>query len=620
MKPNILSVDTWRFRRSFVVLLHFGLVVGANYAAFWLRFDGEIPEAYSAAWIDGLPVVLLARIAAFVPFRLFEGLWRYTSIWDLRNIVASVVLSGGAYYLVVSQVLSLPYPRSIPIIDSMLLISLMGGVRLSRRIYRELGGSDATDKILIYGAGDAGEMVVRDMKNNAYFGKLPVGFIDDDRDKVGSRIHGVQVLGTGRDLPQIMARTQPDEILVALPGADVGELRSVVEALEPFNVPIKTLPNLRDILAGKVEVTQIRSLAFEDLLPRIPVGFDNTPVSRLIRGRRVMVTGAGGSIGSELCRQIVAMMPAQIVLFERYENSLFAIDQELCGNGDVLPVVGDVSDRDSVSKALEEFCPEIVFHAAAHKHVPLMEYRPSEAVKNNIRGTRILAEESIRKGVERFIFISSDKAADPSSVMGATKRVGELIVQSLAAEGKGRFSVVRFGNVLGSNGSVVPLFLKQIKQGGPVTVTDPDVSRYFMLIPEAVQLVLHSAALGESGAIHVLEMGEEFKILDLARNLIRLSGYIPDEDIKIEFTGLRPGEKLSETLTSYGEALETTASEKICRIRSTSRLDSERLFSQVAFIERAAVGGSKAELMAALAGLVPTLAVPTGTRIGAGRN
>ncbi len=485
-------------RRALVVLFELVLVLVANYAAFWLRFDGDIPELYFSGWASVVPVVLLLRVVAFVLFNLFQGLWRYTSVWDLRNIIVAVLLSSGAYFAVATFVLDSPYPRSIPIIDSLLLIFLMGGVRLSRRIYRELGWKGPSATILIYGAGDAGEMVVRDMRNNPSFSKRPIGFVDDNDGKVGTRIHGVQVLGTRSDLPAIMERTRPDEVLVAMPSADDGELRSVVKLLEPFKATIKTLPNLRDVLDGEIEVSQIRSLAFADLLPRIPVGFDQTSVRELIAGQRVMVTGAGGSIGSELCRQVAAMTPEQLLLFERYENSLYAIDQELCSNTvgiDIVPLVGDVSDRDSVASALDEYHPQIVFHAAAHKHVPLMEFRPSEAVKNNVVGTRILAEEAIRTGVERFILISSDKAADPSSVMGATKRVAELIVQNLASAGKTRFSVVRFGNVLGSNGSVVPLFQDQIQNGGPVTVTHPDVRRYFMLIPEAVQLVLQTATL-----------------------------------------------------------------------------------------------------------------------------
>ena len=324
----------------------------------------------------------------------------------------------------------------------------------------------------------------------------------------------------------------------------------------------------------------------------------------------MLVTGAGGSIGSELCRQIIAMKPAQVVLFERHENSLFTLDQQLRYDTgiDLQPVVGDVSDRSSVTRALEEFRPELIFHAAAHKHVPLMENHPAEAVRNNILGTRILAQEAVRCGVSRFILISSDKAADPVSAMGATKRVAELIVRGLARERGTCFSVVRFGNVLGSNGSVVPLFLDQIERGGPVTVTHPEMRRYFMLIPEAVQLVLHAAALGEGGEVYVLEMGEAFKVVDLARNLIRLSGYVPDEEIEISFIGLRPGEKLSETIIGEGETLEATVSEKIWRIRSARQREPEELFSQVALIEKAAVSSSRAELMSALADLVPTIA------------
>jgi FlaA1/EpsC-like NDP-sugar epimerase len=360
-------------------------------------------------------------------------------------------------------------------------------------------------------------------------------------------------------------------VLIAIAHAEPAAIRSIVGEFEPYRVPIKTLPNLHDIIDGKVEIGQIRNLSVEDLLARAPVGLDRRPLYQLIAGRRVMVTGAGGSIGSELCRQIARLKPAALIMFERYENSLHEIRMELQDRKPsfgLLPIVGDVTDAARVNDVLRLHRPEIIFHAAAHKHVPLMEENPCEAVKNNVRGTRVLARAAEVSGVDRFIMISTDKAVNPTSVMGASKRLSELVVQAQAKGSGTSFSIVRFGNVLGSNGSVVPRFIEQIRRGGPVTVTHPEMRRFFMLIPEAVQLVLHAASQAESGATYVLDMGEQVKLADMARDMIRLSGLVPDEDVAIEFIGLRPGEKLFEELVGPDEDARPSAVEKILCVRS----------------------------------------------------
>jgi FlaA1/EpsC-like NDP-sugar epimerase len=442
-------------------------------------------------------------------------------------------------------------------------------MRLARRLYAELSTGRHGKRVLVYGAGNAGELIVRDMKSNHAY--RPIGFIDDDVTKVGRRIHGVPVLGTRNDVPKILDRYRPREVLVAIPSAAPAELRAIVRSLESFNIPIKTLPNLRDLVDGKIDVATIRSLSVEDLLARVPVGLDPAPVRALIAGRRVMVTGAGGSIGSELCRQIATLRPASLVMFDRYENSLHAIRLELedvAHRFGLHAVIGDVTDGPRVASVMQRFSPEIIFHAAAHKHVPLMEENPCEAFKNNVRGTRLVAEAAEAYGVDRFIFISTDKAVNPTSVMGASKRIAELVVQAQASGSGTSFAIVRFGNVLGSNGSVVPRFVEQIRNGGPVTVTDPEMRRFFMLIPEAVQLVLHAASQAESGATYVLEMGEQIKVVDMARDLIRLAGLVPDEDIKIEFIGLRPGEKLYEELVGNGEEASESTVDKVLCVRS----------------------------------------------------
>jgi len=611
-QPELMSEGRmhWRLkgRRVMVIGIQAVLVALSNYAAFWLRFDGNLPLAEEIVFYRTIPWVIGIRTVMFVPFRLYEGLWRYAGIWDLLNIIKSVVLSTLLLFLVVHGFHGQwAFPRSVYIIDSVVLICLLGGIRLVRRFYRELLNSKNGKRLLIYGAGDAGEMIIRDMKRYAEY--VPIGFIDDDPVKVGQRIHGVRVLGTRRALPRIMEREKPHEVLVALPDGDPSVIRSVVEALQPYKVPITTLPALRDILNGKFVVDQIRGLSIDDLLPRAPVGLNSAPVERLIAGKRVLITGAGGSIGSELSRQIAAFEPEAIILYERYENGLYDITNDLLDGATpvpVSPVIGDVTDRARLNAVMAEHRPQLVFHAAAHKHVPLMEQNPCEAVKNNVAGTRMVAEAAERNGVELFVLVSTDKAVNPSSVMGATKRVAELILQTMAGHGRTSFLTVRFGNVLGSNGSLVPRFLGQIKAGGPVTVTHPEIRRYFMLIPEAVQLVLHAAASGQNGGMYTLEMGDQIKVLDMARNLIRLSGFVPDEEIPIVFVGLRPGEKLSEELVGSDETIEESGVSKIFRVRGGWIPDRLFVEEEVTELERLASANQPLQMVSHLCRLLPS--------------
>ena len=561
-------------------------------------------------WLQCVPALLAIRLLTFFPLRLHQGLWRYTGFRDLRDIIIGVGVSSLGFFIVVHWLLGLTqYPRSVFLIDALVLIFLMGAVRMTRRGVRELGHIDRGKRVLIYGAGDAGEMIVRDMTHDASHDYAPIGFIDDDATKVGLRIHGVPILGTRDDLSAVMAKYQPDEVLVAIPGADSDEIRHVVKSLERFKVPISTVPTLRALVSGRVALSKIRNLVVEDLLHRVPIETDSAPVRRLIQGRRVLVTGAGGSIGSELCRQIASLLPASLVLLDRYENGLFDVANELSDAGHattISAVLADVTDAARIDAVLTEHRPELIFHAAAHKHVPMMESNPCEAVKNNVRGTRILAEAAELHRVRRFVLISTDKAISPTSVMGTTKRVAEMIIQDREFGSPTIFLAVRFGNVLGSNGSVVPRFIQQIEAGGPVTVTHPDMRRFFMLIPEAVQLVMQAVASGREGHVYMVEMGNQIKVVDMARDLIRLAGLVPDEDIKIVFTGVRPGEKLFEELAGEDETVRPSAVEKILQVEPKQVTDSASFRRQLAELEHLALDGDTDAVVDQLRGIVPT--------------
>jgi len=601
-----------KYRRVFIVLLHLALVVVANYSAFLLRFDGSIPANYMEVFQQALPWLVVARMVTFAPFRLYEGLWRYAGIWDLRNIIIGVGASSGLFYqIALWRPSEFSYPRSILVIDAVLLIVSMGGARLGRRLFHELSRGERSRRVLVLGAGDAGEKIVRDMKGTLEGPYEPLGFVDDNPAKTGTRIHGVPVLGTRAVLPALIEQYEPAELLLAVPSASVALINEVVRALEPYKIPIKTLPSLRELSSGQALINQIRTLKIEDLLERAPIGLETRSLHRLIEGRRVLVTGAGGSIGSELCYQIAALEPRSLMLLDRYENGLFGVINGLSSRGvhcELHSLIADVTDRKRLHALMETYTPDIVFHAAAHKHVPLMEANPCEAVKNNVYGTRLMMEAAERHGVERFVLISTDKAVNPTSVMGTTKRVAELMVQTMSRRGRTSYLAVRFGNVLASNGSVVPTFMEQIKAGGPVTVTHPDMRRFFMLIPEAVQLVLHAAAQAEAGAVYVLEMGEQVKLQDMARNLIRLSGFVPEDDIEIVFTGLRPGEKLSEELVGNDEAVEPSSVEKVMRVRSSSPSDLALLGAQIAQLEDTAFAGDVDATLHQLGKIVPAFA------------
>ncbi len=585
------------YRNLFVILGADALLLAAAwYAAHLVRFDFAIPEDQWVLFKAMLPLMLMIKLVTFYVFDLYRGMWRYTSVGDLINIIKAAGISS---LLIVSLVLFVTgfkgFPRSVFILDGCLTMLFISAFRLSVRVYYEIisedqslrsaatmlfrsGRSKPSDSknLLIIGAGDCGEKIYRELHDNARLRYHAVGFLDDDEAKAGMKIHGVPVLGPVRNIKAIARHVRADEALIAIPSANAEQMRRIVDHCKRSGIKFKTMPGLGELINGKVTVNGIREVAYRDLLGRDVIQLDQERIGATIRGKRVMVTGAAGSIGWELCRQVCRFRPERLVLYERAESPLYELELELKHTFDhikIVPQLADIRDRQQLEKAFEASQPHVVFHAAAYKHVPMLELHPWKAVKNNIFGTRNLIDVATRFAVERFVFVSTDKAVRPVNVMGASKRVAEMLVQGENGHGPSdsRFITVRFGNVVGSAGSVVPLFKKQIEQGGPVTVTHPEVTRYFMTIPEACQLILQAGAMGEGCEIFILDMGTPVKIDDMARDLVRLSGFEPDIDIKIKYIGLRPGEKLCEELITDGEGVLPTTHEKIMVLEGTTR-------------------------------------------------
>jgi FlaA1/EpsC-like NDP-sugar epimerase len=568
-------VSRVRWMRLLQIVLDAFVIALSFILAYLIRFDGRLSEPFVEQILLFLPIVVVLKLASNWIFGVYRRLWRYTGLTEIMEIGCSMLAV--TTFLIFLRALSVMALRGNQIsfgivsIDLGLSFLLLSAPRIIRRLQtehkqRRHWRQPVLKRALLIGAGDAGQLVLRELSQRPDLGVDVVGLLDDDPQKYHKRIGNLTVFGTTNDIVRLVDNLFIDQVIIAMPSAPPSEIRRIVDLCREAEVETRILPGLFELINGRVSVSQLREVSLEDLLGREQVSLDTASIAGYLENKVVLVTGAGGSIGSELCRQIMRFQPRMILLLGKGENSIFAIHQELLGRPepvDLVPIVADIRDEIRLTNIFAKHKPSVVFHAAAHKHVPLMEGNVPEAITNNIFGTRSVAHLSDQFGVETFVLVSSDKAVNPSSVMGATKRIAELVVQEIAAHSKTKYVAVRFGNVLASRGSVIPLWRQQIAAGGPLTITHPEATRYFMLIPEAVQLIMQAGALGSGGEIFVLDMGKPVKIVDLANDLIRFSGLRPGQDIKIEFIGLRPGEKLYEELLTAEEGLTKTSYEKI---------------------------------------------------------
>ena len=601
----------FKFRSRITIFIHdLVMVPCAWFGAYWLRFNLDvIPAKYYAAAIAFLPFVLTIQVCLFWLFGLYRGVWRFSSLPDLIRI--SKAVTGGMVCITIVLFLYSrleAVPRAVIPLYFLLLLLLICVPRFMYRAWKEsFLGDETGERALIVGAGAAGDMLVRDLLANKSSGYIPVAFVDDAVNKRKREIRGISVEGSIDNIPTLIASLGIEVLLIAIPSATDSEMRRIVEICERCKIPFKTLPSVREVFSGQITRQNLRDVSIEDILGRDPVHLNWQAISERLEGKRVLVTGGGGSIGSELCQQLARIKLGALIVLDQSEFNLYQIDAQLaarCPDIERHVILGDVADRLTVRGAIQEMKPDVIFHAAAYKHVPLLENQIREAVHNNVIGTKTLAEEAIAAGVKRFVLISTDKAVNPTNVMGVTKRAAEILCQNLNSREGTRFITVRFGNVLDSAGSVVPLFRKQIKAGGPVTVTHPEISRYFMTIPEACQLIMKAETVGQGGEVFVLDMGEPVKISYLAEQMIRLSGKRVGEDIKIEYVGLRPGEKLHEELFHEHEQLVATGYEKL--LLAQARLyDKASWRAQVGELCLSCQKGNEAEILKILKKLVP---------------
>ena len=581
---NIFRISSWTILD--IIFINVSLIL-----SFVLRF-GMDWRAYFYIYRELFFYLSISFLLFAVIFKLYRRIWRYLSIGDLFLIAEVVTVGIFTSVLYLNMLKSFYLPRTIVALTWFFSLTLVGGSRLIWRVYCERKGSfkKGEERILIVGAGDAGDVISREIIRRPDLGEL-IGFVDDDKEKIGKRIHNRKVLGNVEEINDILKKEQADTVIIAIPTASGKQIRRIINIIKNKEVKIKTLPGLYELVDGKVSVSRIREVRVEDLLGREPIDLNIEKILENIKDKKVMITGGAGSIGQEITKQLCKFIPGELMLLDHSENGLFYISRELeieWPDSKVEIIVADIRNREKMEKIFRKYKPNIVFHAAAHKHVPIMEYHPDEAVSNNIIGTKNVAELSDKFGVERFVMISTDKAINPTSVMGASKRVAEMIVKDLGSKSKTKFVAVRFGNVLESSGSVIPILKKQILYGGPITVTDTEMKRYFMTVSEASQLVIQAGILSKGGEVFVLEMGEPIKVLDLAKELIRLSGFEPDEDIEIKFVGLRPGEKLFEEILTEEERsrmLGDSGHEKIF-IAKVDDVDGERLEKGIRELEK----------------------------------
>jgi FlaA1/EpsC-like NDP-sugar epimerase len=602
--------------RIWNVLADAALIALAWWLAFWLRFDHGVPAPYHRLMVDTIGIAVVVKLAVFVLFGFYNRWWRYVStrdMWGAARGVTAACIVADLIVLLAHPVKGFQLPRSVAVLDWLLLLAFVAGTRLVARSLIERPDAARLvargKEVVIVGAGDAAQLVIREMQRTPGLGYTPIGLIDDDPRKKNLRLHGVRVLGTTAQLPHILRENRPDEVLIAIPSASGEERRHIVDMTRDAGVPVKTLPGLYELIAGDLNLTgQIRPVEVQDVLGREPIEVDLASIASYLAGETVLVTGAGGSIGAELCRQIARVAPARIVLVDNSEAALFDVERELVEEREfsaVAPVLGDCGDRAKMSQVFERYRPTLVFHAAAYKHVALLEANPLEAVRNNTLATKVMADVAVEYGSARFVLVSTDKAVSPKNLMGQSKTVCEWIVEAYGnrEDVSTRFVAVRFGNVLNSSGSVIPIFRRQIEKGGPVTVTHPEMTRYFMTIPEAVSLVVQAGAIGGRGQVYVLDMGEPVKILDLARNMIRLSGKEPEKDIAIEFIGPKPGEKLTEALWDNSETVGPTSHAKIFRA-ARAPIDPEWLDDELGELEQMVARGETLDVVSKLAGLM----------------
>lgn len=608
-------------RRLCLVCYDMAAVALSGYLALLLRFDlhpNKIPTHYLEVLWQTMWFAMLITIVVFAAFRLYSSLWMYAGLTEMMYMVAACVIDAIINMIMILMNRSgqiYPLPRSYYMLYGVFLLGFTLCGRFSYRAMRTVGKRGRVHRgeqrhVMVIGAGSAGSALIKEILGSQHINKQIVGVIDDDPAKKGTFIHGVRVIGTREDIIDRAAALSVDEIMIALPSASAREIKEIVEICRETGCELKRLPGIYQLVNGDVSISKLKEVDVNDLLGREPVTVNLDSIMGYVSGQVILVTGGGGSIGSELCRQIASHQPKQLVIVDIYENNAYSIQQELLHDYpalDLVVLIASVRNTKRMDDIFSMYHPDIVYHAAAHKHVPLMEGSPNEAVKNNVLGTWKVVQAADRHHVKRFVMISTDKAVNPTNIMGASKRVCEMIIQTYDHRSETEFVAVRFGNVLGSNGSVIPLFKKQIAQGGPVTVTHPDIIRYFMTIPEAVSLVLQAGAYAKGGEIFVLDMGEPVKILDLAKNLILLSGHKPDEDIRIEFTGLRPGEKLYEEMLMEEEGLQNTENQMI-HIGRPIDFDEERFLSQLQTLKDY-VEQEPADIRSVIQDMVPTYSI-----------